>query len=150
MHGERMKRAPTLLGIGRNAFQSVDQFNVACCNRPLKMAIRLKAKKEEKREREREEEQRTRRNVLVFGYKCFSSISEHVTCVHNRSFIATLPFTFFLFFTSRPESVIFFFLPPPVSFRIYPARYAAVLREHGTFALRGYAASASTTPLFLF
>lgn len=109
-----MKRAPTLLGIGRNAFQSVDQFNVACCNRPLKMAIRLKAKKEEKREREREKEQRTRRNVLVFGYKCFSSISEHVTCVHNRAFIATLPFTFFLFFTSRPESVIFF--SPPSRF----------------------------------
>lgn len=150
-----MKRAPTLLGIGRNAFQSVDQFNVACCNRPLKMAIRLKAKKEEKREREREKEQRTRRNVLVFGYKCFSSISEHVTCVHNRAFIATLPFTFF-FFLPRAPKALFFFLPPPVSFRIYrhdPARYAAVLREHGTFALRGYAVSASTTPhhpLFLF
>lgn len=85
-------------------------------NRPLKMAIRLKAKKEEKREREREKEQRTRRNVLVFGYKCFSSISEHVTCVHNRAFIATLPFTFFLFFTSRPESVIFFFSPLPFPF----------------------------------
>lgn len=116
MHGERMKRAPTLLGIGRNAFQSVDQFNVACCNRPLKMAIRLKAKKEEKREREREEEQRTRRNVLVFGYKCFSSISEHVTCVHNRAFIATLPFTFFFFLPRAPKALFFFFSPLPFPF----------------------------------
>lgn len=81
-------------------------------NRPLKMAIRLKAKKEEKREREREKEQRTRRNVLVFGYKCFSSISEHVTCVHNRAFIATLPFTFFLFFYLAPRKRYFFFSPP--------------------------------------
>lgn len=55
-------------------------------NRPLKMAIRLKAKKEEKREREREGEggriKNAEKRILVFGYKCFSSISEHATCVH--------------------------------------------------------------------
>lgn len=75
----------------------------------------------------------------------------------RRAFIArcNVAVYIFFFFDSRPESVIF---PPPCRFfRIYrhdPARYAAVLREHGTFARRGYASvlvSASTTPpSFLF
>lgn len=76
----------------------------------------------------------------------------------RRAFIArcNVAVYIFFFFDSRPESVI---SPPPPCrfFRIYrhdPARYAAVLREHGTFARRGYASvlvSASTTPpSFLF
>lgn len=77
------------------------------------------------------------------------------TCDVRSLRVATSPFTFFSFLIRVPKAL---FPPPPCRFfRIYrhdPARYAAVLREHGTFARRGYASvlvSASTTPpSFLF